>query len=134
MLPGDGRGPGARSALSFWLSNEPSSVTRARQYAKVAAREWGMDGGIPAALLVVSELVGNAVRHTSSVIHVRLEHHGSRMRITVDDCEPGLVLRKDPDAMDDDGRGLVIVEAFALAWGVEQDADGKHVWADVAFP
>jgi hypothetical protein len=42
--------------------------------------------------------------------------------------------RQSPSESDDHGRGLLIVEAVASAWGSAPTPDGKVVWAAVRVP
>lgn len=110
----------------------PSSVKQARQFVSDA-----LDGVEPAdsaadALLVVSELVTNALVHAGTDITVRVDTDEQPTRIEVADGSsevPGLRL---PGAGAKAGRGLLLVEHFTHQWGVDSTASGKVVWFTVA--
>jgi anti-sigma regulatory factor (Ser/Thr protein kinase) len=86
-----------------------------------------------AALTVMSELVTNAVLHGEGLVTVAIECRSDSMAIAVSDDSPdGLtMLNSGSDA--DGGRGLVVVEHLANAWGVRPaiDGHGKAVWARI---
>jgi len=75
------------------------------------------------AQLVVGELVTNAVMHGSPPISLSASSHATGLRVAVHDGRPYLG-RPDPDS-----RGLRLVEAVALEWGIDSHSDGKVVWA-----
>ncbi len=65
--PDDGGVRGARSAHSWWVPRLPGGVPEARHRVQEAMRAWGEPAErIEAAALIVTELVTNAVRHTST--------------------------------------------------------------------
>jgi anti-sigma regulatory factor (Ser/Thr protein kinase) len=83
--------------------------------------------------LVVSELCGNAVRHTGAVGDVVLEAGPETVRLVVadgDDRDPHV---RHPDRDGESGRGLMIVAALSSAWATEHDrpGTGKRVWAEL---
>jgi anti-sigma regulatory factor (Ser/Thr protein kinase) len=86
-------------------------------------------------VLVASELVGNAVRHTTATqqatLDVTWDVDPSGVRICVGDpSEEAPVVRL--SGLDEpDGRGLRIVDAVSDDWGVERAGPGKRVWAHV---
>ncbi|MFG2379771.1 ATP-binding protein [Streptomyces avermitilis] len=85
--------------------------------------------------LCVSELVGNVIRHVGEGTPVRVRvsrREDGRTRIEVTDPDPRAlpVLRHATDA-DEGGRGLVLLDAVALRWGVEQGVAGKTVWCEL---
>lgn len=86
--------------------------------------------------LLVSELVTNAVQHApqSSTVTVEiLRATHTLVRITVTDAGSPLPRPRRPaDSRDENGRGLLLVEALAQAWGSRPIAGGKVVWCDVA--
>lgn len=84
------------------------------------------------AALVLSELVGNAVRHArGETLQVRLRREQDVLRIAVlDDSRDGPVPRV-ASFEDESGRGMLIIEALSRRWGWEPRATGKIVWADV---
>jgi anti-sigma regulatory factor (Ser/Thr protein kinase) len=82
-------------------------------------------------VLVVSELVTNAVLHGSPPIELHVEFEdGWCCRVAVSDADPahGLAAAKGPFAST--GRGLEIVAALAVETGVERYRDAKTVWAE----
>ncbi|MFI0774558.1 ATP-binding protein [Streptomyces sp. NPDC021212] len=114
----------------------PPSVHRARHAAEAELRGWGVaPGSALVALLVLSELATNAVRHgrvPGRYYEVRIAYDAEKLvGIEVSDPGDGLPVVGDaaPDA--ERGRGLAIVEAFAEAWGVRERLVGKTVWARV---
>lgn len=128
---GDTGGPGARGR-SWQLLAADSSPATARELTERTLRQWGVAG--EAVLVVVSELVSNAVIHGLGRISLRLQHLGSAIRIEVEDANPiPPTLRSEPlGASEVGGFGLQLVDELA-EWGWRPSAVGKVVWALVAI-
>lgn len=112
------------------------SVSEARRFARAALEEWGVDEVADDVVLLVSELVTNAITHagTPTTLEVRVEVGG--VRLDVEDLHPHRMLRMGTDpsnGVDEHGRGLLLTSALATTWGVEYRPGSKRVWAVVAL-
>lgn len=84
------------------------------------------------AALVLSELVGNAVRHADGDrLQVQLRRTGDLLRIAVRDGSPAGPAPREATCEDETGRGLLIIDALSYRWGWQPRPGGKVVWADV---
>lgn len=83
------------------------------------------------AVLVVDELVSNAIQHGKGPRSCRLApfDDGRGLRIEVSDAGPAPPRLRTPDSTG--GRGLVLVNKLARAWGVHWYRDHKTVWAEL---
>ncbi|MFP3991738.1 ATP-binding protein [Streptomyces sp. E11-3] len=113
---------------------EMLALAKAVPEARRALREH-LGGPCPEVQLCLSELLANVIAHVGegTPVSVRVTSAQSgRTRVEVSDPEPHawLVLRH-PAADDEAGRGLLLLDALALRWGVEQRADGKTVWCEL---
>ena len=89
------------------------------------------------ALLVVSELVTNAVIHAGTEFTVSCTHLGTAIRLAVRDCYPGRALPAmiiEPGTDRTSGRGLLLCASLSASWGVEYDQAGKTVWCHLPLP
>lgn len=78
--------------------------------------------------LIVSELVGNAVRHGAPPLQLRLVLE-QMLTCEVSDSAAGAPHVQHACTVDENGRGLFIVAGLADQWGVRHRARGKTVWA-----
>ena len=87
-------------------------------------------------LLVVSELITNAVKASCTAVSITVEVHRDHLRIAAHDDGPGVPRSVAAGRPSDrpGGRGLPIVDSLSRAWGVQHQSYGKQVWADVAVP
>jgi anti-sigma regulatory factor (Ser/Thr protein kinase) len=124
-------------------SADPTSVRRsfppvlgspgaARSWVAEVLRSWGCDDLVDRALLIVSELVANAVLHGSGTVTVALLRSPRGVRIEVCDDGDGPVTATGGPVDRPAGRGLLIVDDLADGWGVDQGDRGKVVWALMA--
>jgi len=86
--------------------------------------------------LLVSELVGNAIRHGHGEIGLRVQRTGrGSVRVEVSDSNPTAphVVAPPPTPDMDSGRGMLIVQALASSWGTRPDptSSGKTVWCEL---
>lgn len=93
------------------------------------------DGLVEDAQLLVSEIVTNAVLHGRPDITLAMRPRPPGLGIVVTDSGSGLPELADhqPDPTDPTGRGLLILDAVASAWGVVATTPppGKAVWFDL---
>ncbi len=80
-------------------------------------------------VIVLDELVSNALRHGLPPHQVRLLRHADRLRIEVDDSCPEQAFPRTPSEAG--GRGLALVASCAVVWGQQQHDAGKTVWAEL---
>lgn len=85
------------------------------------------------ALLLVSELVTNAVHHARSCVEVIAVVEHSELRLRVTDRDSSIPLTTTPTPGQVGGWGLHLIEQMCSAWGwdVHTTADGKTVWANL---
>ncbi|WP_409496560.1 ATP-binding protein [Amycolatopsis sp. cmx-11-12] len=85
------------------------------------------------AVLVADELISNAHRHGEAPRACRLgvTHQGRYLRIEVDDSSPRQPRRRTPDGSG--GRGLMLIDRLSSAWGIQNHADHKTVWVELAL-
>ncbi|MCU1678932.1 MAG: putative histidine kinaserelated ATPase domain protein [Frankiales bacterium] len=113
------------------------ALGRTRSAVARCLRDWGVSDSsvIHETVVVLSELIGNAVRHGGSLIAVELERRSDGVLISVLDTSPSLPQPREADETAESGRGMRLVAAFSAAWGAEPRRDGgKRVWALVPLP
>lgn len=114
----------------------PPDLTAAREARATTRRvlpRWRLGALLDPVLLVVSELVGNAVRHGRPPVDLTLTRAARGVRVDVHDenpAAPATVASAAETA--ESGRGMFLVDAVAAESGVTQiEGDGKVVWARV---
>jgi anti-sigma regulatory factor (Ser/Thr protein kinase) len=120
---------GTRSAR-LELAARTDTARRARRFVRDRMREWGLAVQDDVVLLLVSELVNNAVLHARTDIEVVVDVAGSRLRVAVHDRSPQDV-RIHRGGPGDAGRGLLLVERLSDGWGVVRTGGGKGVWFEL---
>jgi anti-sigma regulatory factor (Ser/Thr protein kinase) len=116
----------------------PTSAAFARSHTRDVLAEWRLPVDlIRDAEMLVSELSTNALRATWSLqeampIALWLLANQQRLTIEVWDCHAGDPARRPAPADAEDGRGLVIIEAYSNRWGVRRATSRvKAVWCEL---
>lgn len=115
------------------LPLQPSSCAMARHFVRAAlvGEEWL--GDVEAAVLLSSELVANAMCHARSPCQLSLRIEGSRLRIEAADAGPEPAVLAPPGPDSPHGRGLVLLDALASAWGTRvEPEEGKTIWFELS--
>lgn len=110
------------------------SAEVARKLVRTALAAWYMEELTDTAILLVSELVANAVKHTNSrVIRVVVTRPGERfVRIgVVDKARVMPELIKPGADLLTSGRGILLIDALAERWGTDPFRRGKQVWGEL---
>lgn len=114
------------------LPRDLGSVRQARALVRRTLDDWGLAHLEDEATLVVSELAANALNHAQSSYQVRIYRNPSTVRIEVRDGGAGTPQPQPTNVTREGGRGLLLVSAMSVSWGLEQTAGGKIVWAELA--
>ena len=87
---------------------------------------------VDTAVLLVSELATNAVRHASGRFRLTLFAAHGVLRCEVGDtgCREPRV-RDTAAGAEESGRGMFLVDALARRWGCRRDGPGKTVWFEL---
>jgi len=112
------------------------SVRRARELIRSLYASTGIDADCDTVLLLVSELVSNAVRHAGGAVEVSAQQVGSILRVEVSDGSPQMPQVQDHSVYSTGGRGLQMVDHLADRWGAEPSGPGlgKTVWFEIGPP
>ena len=92
------------------------------------------------AMLVLTELVGNAVLHARPLrgheISVGWRRQAGYLELWVTDggSDSERPTPQHPSPHEVHGRGLTVVDAISDSWGVQRDAGSATVWARIALP
>lgn len=120
----------------FRLPATTRSISLARSRALKVLEQWEVCADVcDRALLVLSELATNAVRHGSANgcrYQVALTLH-TTLRIEVSDADSTRIpMPPPPGSFEENGRGLALVDLLAAKWGTElHPPAGKTVWAEL---
>ncbi|MGW2668723.1 ATP-binding protein [Streptomyces sp. NPDC001272] len=111
------------------------AVPKAAGLLRHAVREHlGADGSADAELCV-SELLGNVITHLGegTPVTLRVTGRATRTRVELTDPDPHAwpVLPKEATDADESGRGLALLAAVSLRWGVSREPHGKTVWCEL---
>ncbi|MFF6780072.1 ATP-binding protein [Streptomyces sp. NPDC012510] len=138
--------PVTAHAFAQRFSSTPLGARLARQLTLTQLHTWGIPHGSAAsekAAAVVAELAANAVTHgrvPGRDFELRLSLPAGSLRIEVTDTRaerlpPGPDAVHPADPLGDSGRGLVLVDALADRWEVqERTPPGKTVLAEIDLP
>jgi anti-sigma regulatory factor (Ser/Thr protein kinase) len=119
----------------LWLPNRPESAAAARRFVTSIAMGWDVAHLVDTLQLLVSELIGNAVRHTldpaqadPSMLRLLMTRQGQWLRTEVHDTCCGVPRLKHADEEEESGRGYFLVVTLADEVGSYPTPDGKAVW------
>lgn len=122
-----------REGWTVW--RVPQAAGHARRFTRRVLRRWGVrNGALDTALLVVSELVTNALVHTDGQVRLDLTLVSRRLRVSVADASPRTPVKPTDIGWEaTGGRGVLLVEAVSAAWGTVPVSGGKQVWSEIAL-
>lgn len=120
--------------VSLRLPPRTDSVPRARRFARHELRESAAD--VETAVLLVSEVVTNAVLHARSHLVLQVDDRGMHAWVSVTDASPMTPRVHNFVVESPTGRGMRLLEQLAVRWGVDpgEDGAGKVVWFEVGEP
>lgn len=120
---------------SLRLPPEPASASAARRFAAQTMEGWGCDEDVvDTVLLLLSEVVSNAILHARTELEVGLAVRSGVVRVEVVDGAAMPIHRRPSGPDDQSGRGSSLIETLSEAWGTDRMTTGKRVWFEVACP
>ncbi|WP_370416372.1 SpoIIE family protein phosphatase [Streptomyces fradiae] len=126
--------PATPADLREWpLPQEGRAASVARGLVTDQLAVWDLTELADVFELVVSELVGNALRYGNGPGRLRLLR-GDRLIVEVSDTGPDLPQIQHADLGDEGGRGLQLINMLCRRWGSSRTATGKVVWAEHDLP
>ncbi|AEE47779.1 ATP-binding protein [Cellulomonas fimi] len=112
-----------------------SAVAPARRWARERLVEAGVEPArLEVLVLLVSELVTNAVAHADPPVVLRVDVDDERTRVEVTDGARDEPVLRDPPPTALGGRGVMFVDRLSTRWGTCADEDGvavKAVWFEL---
>ncbi|MFE9135157.1 SpoIIE family protein phosphatase [Streptomyces sp. NPDC007355] len=136
--PAGGRPQAPRRTLMTIAQAEPERIAEAREQIRQLLHDWADGDQLDSAVLMVSEMVTNVLVHTDGdallVAEVACAEKSRRLRVEVSDTSDELPHRRHPGEMASSGRGLVLMEMLAHAWGVDPRGEGKAIWFELNEP
>jgi anti-sigma regulatory factor (Ser/Thr protein kinase) len=121
---------GVGAARDF--ASRPESVSEVRAFTRDTLA--GLDLAVDDVVLCVSELVTNAVRHSTpheGTFHLDILVDRDKLRVDCHDSGGKKPTLLTPSDADEGGRGLLLVQALASRWGVGSSPLGKCVWFEI---
>ncbi|MGW1707809.1 SpoIIE family protein phosphatase [Streptomyces sp. NPDC002206] len=116
--------------LTLSLPADPEAAPIARAAARHQLKAWGVDEETAYTTeLIVSELVGNAVRYGAPPLQLRMIFE-QMLTCEVSDNATSAPQVKHARTIDETGRGLFIIASLADQWGTRHQPQGKTVWAE----
>lgn len=125
--------PGDPSVAEVPLpTSDRTSAAKARRMSLSVLHKWGLLQFADPVELLVSELVGNAVRHTGAhTMGLRMHRRRGWIRVEVRDPSRALPCLLPVRELDISGRGLFLVDMLSDRWGVDLQARGKVTWCEL---
>ena len=118
------------------LDAVPRSVTVARHAVRAALAPAAAPVEVTEdVLLLVSELVTNAILHAGTEVRLSAMVEPGRVLVAVSDDDPEHAPhRPDRGQLATSGRGIGLVDLLSAAWGVEIGPRSKVVWFEATYP
>jgi anti-sigma regulatory factor (Ser/Thr protein kinase) len=115
---------------------QAQSAGAARRFVRSSLVDWDRAAVVDVVELLTSEVVSNVIRHAGphgpgTEVVVDLRREAGRIRIEVPDSHPGFPAIGNGSLDKTSGRGLLLLDALADAWGVRPERPGKVVWFEV---
>ncbi|MER7959971.1 ATP-binding protein [Streptomyces sp. NPDC096030] len=134
-----------RPAQCFRLDSSPAPARQARRAVRENVEARGLCCSDPAIgectdtlLLIVSELVTNATRHSHGPQEMRIAWDGPEITLEVDDDTPAVpCVRPASERGETGGFGMDLIDQLARAWGTRPrpgGRTGKTVYVCFVFP
>jgi serine phosphatase RsbU (regulator of sigma subunit)/PAS domain-containing protein len=133
LLVAHTRGTPVDSVASCSLPDDPRAAGQAREYVRSQLAVWGLDDLAMTTELLVSELVGNVIRHAVGPIRLRLLRSRSLICEVYDGSLTSPRIRR-AGYTDEGGRGLHLVAALSRRWGTRHLDEGKCIWTEQDLP
>ncbi|MFE3252998.1 SpoIIE family protein phosphatase [Streptomyces sp. NPDC059209] len=128
------RRPPRRTVLTISQA-EPEQVADARRQLRDLLHDWVDEEQVDSAVLMLSEMATNVLVHTDGDAVLIAEAAGDRgkrrLRVEVADASDELPHRRRPGELASSGRGLLLMEMLADAWGVDPRGEGKSIWFEI---
>jgi anti-sigma regulatory factor (Ser/Thr protein kinase) len=127
---------GGSAYTVFRFAARPTSVGVARRATREELRRWDVPSEVcDDIVLIVSELVTNAIVHTAGdtvICHLR---GGREIYVEVGSQGPA-GSRDDARSAGEGGRGLLVVESLSTTWGINVPSPGAGwtAWATLTVP
>ncbi|MDF3141692.1 MULTISPECIES: ATP-binding protein [unclassified Streptomyces] len=131
----------APKVMRWNWTRHPKCVALARSQLRKYLRHWNAEDLTDPAVLLLSELVTNSVRHArvspGREIETVFEVTEERLRVEVSDASNQVPIMRHVDDSEEEGRGLSLVATVASRWGTDprmvngQYAVGKTVWFEI---
>jgi Stage II sporulation protein E (SpoIIE)/GAF domain/Histidine kinase-like ATPase domain len=121
-----------RDVVVMPLTADPHTAAQGRRFVSDALARWGLKELNPAAEMVATELIANAVRHSRRPHSLRLQYTPGRLLVEVADGDGRRPQRFQPTVDEVNHRGLFIVDELSEHWGSRLTPNGKVVWAQLA--
>ncbi|MDQ0991955.1 SpoIIE family protein phosphatase [Streptomyces sp. V3I7] len=127
--------PTVRRTLLGVAQAEPERIAEARRHLRELLHDWASPDQVDSAVLLLSELLTNVLVHTDTDAALLVEVSGDpgerRLKVEVTDAGDDLPHKRRPGELASSGRGLMLIELLADAWGVDPRGEGKSIWFEL---